>query len=156
MIEVELILDEGCADPKVTIRAREKSAMVENIIRAVESASDSGYPQIAANLDDMLTLVAQSDIIRVHTEGRHVILQTKDAQYTVKKSLYALEEELNPSRFIRISQSEIINLYMVKCFDLNTAGTIGVELEGGIKSWVSRSRVKDIKLMLKNSSMRRG
>ena len=128
--------------------------MVENIIHAIENASDAGFPPIGANLDDKLVFVPQRDIIRIHTEGRHVVLETKDARYSLKKSLYAIEEDLDPARFIRISQSELVNLYMVKSFDLNTAGTIGIELEGGVKSWVSRSRVKDIKQLLKKSSMR--
>lgn len=68
--------------------------------------------------------------------------------YTVKKTISAMEELLNVNRFIRISQSEIINLYKVKCFDINIAGTIGIEFDDGTKSWVSRSRVKAIKNML--------
>ena len=59
-----------------------------------------------------------------------------------------MEELLNSKRFIRISQSEIINLYKVKHFDINIAGTIGIEFDDGTKSWASRSRVKAIKDML--------
>ena len=85
----------------------------------------------------------------MHTQGRKVVVQTDDAQYTVKKTVSDLEEKLNPKRFLRISQSEIINLYKVKCFDIGIAGTVGVEFDNGMKSWASRSRVKDIKAMIK-------
>lgn len=56
---------------------------------------------------------------------------------------------LNEKRFIRISQSEIVNLYKVKRFEFSTVETIGIEFENGIKSWVSRSRIKKIKEMIK-------
>jgi DNA-binding LytR/AlgR family response regulator len=77
------------------------------------------------------------------------MLQTDDDIYTVKKTLMGLENELNSLRFLRISQSEIINLYKVKCFDFNAVGTVGVEFDIGIKTWASRSRVKDIKAKIK-------
>lgn len=148
-IEIEVIFDDKYIEPKVTIMARAGDTQVENIINAIENASESDYPQIAANLDSRMMFISQRDIVRVYVEGRKVILQTKDEKYSVKKSLGTLEEELNPSRFLRISQSEIINLHKVKCFDFNRAGTIGVEFEGGGKSWASRSRVKAIKQMFK-------
>ncbi|MBQ4224889.1 MAG: LytTR family transcriptional regulator DNA-binding domain-containing protein [Oscillospiraceae bacterium] len=90
----------------------------------------------------------------MHTEGRRVVIQTEEDVFTVRRTLAGLEDVLNPSRFLRISQSEIINLYKVKSFDFNLAGTIGVEFDCGIKSWVSRSRVKQIKALLKQNSIK--
>ncbi len=151
MVEIEIVLDEQYADPHVTIRTKTNTQQVENIICAIENVSNSDYPQVAANLDDKLMFVSQRDIVRIHTEGRKILLQTEDETYTVRRTLTGLEEVLDCARFLRISQSEIINLYKVKCFDLNMAGTIGVEFDCGLKSWVSRSRVKQIKEMLAKS-----
>lgn len=148
MVEIEVVLDDQYVDPHVTIKTKTNTQQVENIICAIENASNSDYPQIAANRDEKLTFVSQRDIVRVHTEGRKVILQTDDATYMVRRTLAGLEDVLDKERFLRISQSEIINLYKVRCFDFNMAGTIGVEFDCGIKSWVSRSRVKQIKTML--------
>ena len=151
MVAIEVVLDERYADPLVMIRTKSNTQQVENIICAVEDASRSDFPQIAALKDDSVVFISQRDIIRVHTEGRKIVIQTEDGSYTVKRTLAGLEDVLNSSRFLRISQSEIINLYKVKSFDFNLAGTIGVEFECGIKSWVSRSRVKQIKAFLKTS-----
>ena len=153
MVEIEIILDEQYADPHVTIRTKSNTQQVENIICAIENASNSDYPQIAALEEGKLLFISQRDIVRAHTQGRKVILQTEDATYSIRKSISGLEELLDPERFLRISQSEIINLYKVKCFDLNMAGTIGVEFDCGIKSWASRSRVKKIKEMLAKSTI---
>lgn len=154
MVEIEVVLDERYADPFVTIRTRSNTQQVENIICAIEDASHSDFPQIAAVKDDAVVFVSQRDIVRVHTEGRKIVIQTENETYTVKRTLAGLEDVLNASRFLRISQSEIINLYKVKSFDFNLAGTIGVEFDCGIKSWVSRSRVKQIKALLKQNSIK--
>ncbi len=151
MVEIEVVLDERYIDPFVTIRTRSNTKEVENIICAIEDASRSDFPQIAATKDEAVVFVSQRDIVRVHTEGRRIVIQTEDEVYTVKRTLAGLEDVLNPARFVRISQSEIINLYKVKSFDFNLAGTIGVEFDCGIKSWVSRSRVKQIKALLKQN-----
>ena len=153
MVEIEVILDERYVDPFVTIKTKSNTQQVENIICAIEDASHSDFPQIAAIKDDAVIFVSQRDIVRVHTEGRKIVLQTEDEVYTVKRTLTGLEDVLNPTRFLRISQSEIINIYKVKCFDLNLAGTIGIEFDCGIKSWASRSRVKQIKALLKQNSI---
>ncbi|MCR5267646.1 MAG: LytTR family transcriptional regulator [Lachnospiraceae bacterium] len=152
MVEIDVVIDEKYVDPKVTIQTKTHSEQVENIIYAIENASENDFPQIVARSDDKLVFVSQRDIIRVHTQGRKVILETEKETLSVKKTLAGLEEDLNPKRFLRISQSEIINLYKVKCFDINMAGTIGVEFDNGTKSWASRSRVKNIKAMLKETS----
>ena len=154
MVEIEVVLDEHYADPLVTIRTKSNTQQVENIICAIENASHSDFPQIAAVKDDAVTFVSQRDIVRVHTEGRKTLIQTEENVFTVKRTLAGLEDVLNPTRFLRISQSEIINLYKVKSFDFNLAGTIGVEFDCGIKSWASRSRVKQIKMLLKQNNIK--
>lgn len=149
MVDIEVVLDESCTEPQVTIRTREKTEQVENIICAIERVSENDFPMIPAYLDNKLEFVSQRDIIRAYTEGRKVLLQTVENIYTVRKTLFGLKEDLNNKRFLRISRSEIINLYKVKGFDVNLLGTIGVEFEDGTRSWVSRSRVKAVKEMLK-------
>ena len=154
MVEIEVVLDERYSDPKVTIQTKAATKQVENIIYAIENASNNDYPQIVANTDDRLVFISQRDIVRVFTEGRRVIVQTDEESFISKRSLVALEEDLNPGRFVRISQSEVVNLYKVKCFDLNTSGTIGVEFDCGIKTWCARSRVKDIKNILLDNTIK--
>ncbi len=150
MVDIEVIIDDTCVDPKIKIHAKEKNRQVENIIYAIENVTENDYPRIAAQGDEGLEFVAQKDIIRAFTEGRKLFIETDDGRYVVKKTLYVLEEELNPARFIRISQSEIINILKVKRFDISISGTIGVEFENGTKSWASRSCVKAVKKLIKS------
>ncbi len=149
MVDIDIVLDESYLDPKVTIHTRERTEQIENIIDAIENASERGFPMIPVNLDGTTELIAQRDIFRVYTNGRKILLESEFKTYTVGKSLSGMEEVLNCDRFVRISQSEIINLYKVKCFEFSTAGTIGIEFENGTHTWASRSRVKAIKELLK-------
>jgi DNA-binding LytR/AlgR family response regulator len=153
MVDIEVVINEKYIDPKVTIRTRSNTRQVENIIYAIENASENDFPQIVANSDDKLFFISQRDIVRIYAENRRVYLQTCDALYTVKRTLTGLEEDLNPGRFLRTSQSEIINLFKVKSFDVSFSGTIGVEFDCGIKSWISRSRIKQVRAMLKDNKI---
>ena len=149
MVQIDVVIDEEYVDPKVTIQAKEKTKQVENIIYAIENVSDNDFPIIPAMGREGMEFLSQRDIVRAFTEGRKVMIQTEEGVYTARKTLSGLEEDLNKTRFIRISQSEIINIYKVKRFDINIAGTIGIEFENGTKSWASRSCVKKIKEILK-------
>lgn len=152
-VELEIVIDEKYTDPHVTIRTGATTQQVDNIICAIENASGAEYPQIAAYLEDKLVFISQSDIVRIYTEGHDVLLQTKDNTYTVRRTMTGLEETLDPAVFLRVSLYEIINLFKVRRFDLNMSGTVGVEFDCGIRSWVSRSCVKKIKEMLANSAV---
>lgn len=149
MVDIEVVLDEASIEPRVKILTREKTKQVEDIIYAIENVSESEYPPVPALGTDGLEFLSQRDIIRAYTENRRIVILTEKGAYVYRKNLSMLEEVLNPTRFIRISQSEIINIYKVKCFDINIAGTIGVEFENGTKSWASRSCVKALKKLIK-------
>lgn len=151
MVDIEVILDAQYTDPKVKILTKNRNGQVESIIEAIENVSGNDFPLISGNDGDTIELLSQRDIVRVYIQGRKVMVQTDEKTYTVSRTLTNLSEILNPERFLRISQSEIINLYKVKCFDINVAGTIGIEFENGVKSWASRSGARAIRDMLKKT-----
>ncbi len=145
MVDIAVVLDEKYSDPKVTIQTKEKTKQVENIIYAIENISDNDFPVIPAYKDSFLEFISQRDIIRIYVHNRRVVIETISGEYVIRKPLSYVEELLNGERFFRISQSEIVNLYKVKGFDLSVAGTIGIEFDNGNRSWVARSRVKLLK-----------
>ncbi len=150
IVDIEVLTDKSCIDPKVKIFTREHTGLVDNIIMAIENASENEFPPIPAISEDRIKLISQRDIMRMYIQARKLIVQTESGSYIARKTLSALEEDLDPSRFVRISQSEIINIHKVNKFDISIAGTIGVEFEDGTKSWASRSCVKAIKNLLKS------
>ncbi len=152
MVDIEVILDEKFEDPKITIQTKERTKQIEDIIEAIENASGKDFPMLPGLSGEKVELLSQRDIVRVYTSGRKLIIQTDKNSYFSTKSLSNVEELLNPDRFIKISQSEIVNIRKVKNFEIKLAGTIGIVFENGEKTWASRSRVKYIKAMLKKYS----
>ncbi|MBE5870484.1 MAG: LytTR family transcriptional regulator [Lachnospiraceae bacterium] len=145
MVHIDVVIDEHYEDPLVAIHTKSRSEQVENIIHAVENAANESFPPIYVYSEERIEPVLQREIFRIRTEGRKIFLDTQDASYLVRETLARLEEELDTQRFFRISQSEIINLYKVKCFDISVYGTIGVEFDNGLRTWASRRYVKALK-----------
>ena len=148
-IDIDVIIDDKYDIPKITIYTKNKNEQVENIINAIEASQEKDYPFIKAYKDDKLELISQRDIVRIHTEGRQLVLDTDNDSYVIKSTLKGIEDYLNGDRFIKISQSEVISLYKVKNFDIKVSGTILIEFDNGTKSYVSRRNVKTVKEFLK-------
>ena len=73
---------------------------------------------------------------------------TEKGEYALKFRMYELEEKLDKNCFVRISNSEIINLKKVKSFDLSLTGTICVKMKNGRVTYASRRYVSKIKQVL--------
>ena len=135
MVDIEVILDEKFEDPKITIQTKERTKQIEDIIEAIENASGKDFPMLPGLSGEKVELLSQRDIVRVYTSGRKLIIQTDKNSYFSTKSLSNVEELLNPDRFIKISQSEIVNIRKVKNFEIKLAGTIGIVFENGLNSY---------------------
>lgn len=97
--------------------------------------------------DGVATPLPPEDILRFYGERKEVCAQTAAGRYTVRRRLYELEDCLD-RRFVRISNSEIVNLRKVTALDLHLSGTIRMTLTGGVVTYVSRRYVKGIKEVL--------
>ena len=92
--------------------------------------------------------VSRSMVLRFYAEDKGVFCQTGRGSFVVRQRLYELEQALAGTRFVRVSNSEIVNLDRVTALDLTLAGTIKMTLEGGTVCWVSRRYVRKIRQAL--------
>ena len=144
-MEVEIKVEPGRQEPKIVILAREESAELR---RLAEELSSLALGPIPVSRGEEKLLLPQGDFLRFYTDGKGVSAQTGSETYAVRLRLYELEERLDPSQFVRISNSEIVNLDRVTAVDLSLSGTICMSLDGTIKAYVSRRYVKKIKEVL--------
>lgn len=144
-MEVEIRIDPERQEPKLVIYAAQSTPELQELARQL-----AGIPlgPIQAWEEERSFLLQQSEFLRFYTEGKGVCAQTADKTYTVRLRLYELEERLDPMRFVRISNSEIVNLDRVTAIDLSYTGTICMTLNGSVSSYVSRRYVKKIKEVL--------
>jgi DNA-binding LytR/AlgR family response regulator len=133
-------------DIEITVRAAEKNERVEKLLSLLSENSEwliSGQ-QLSEKYD-----INASDIILVMRDGRYVTAKTVRGDYIIKDALTRVEECLDPMWFVRISQSEIINLKYVKSWDFVGGGIIQVKMDHGIVSYTSRRYAKQIRETLK-------
>lgn len=144
-MRIEIKIDKSCSEPKVVIMT---DSMTEEIDRMVKLLSESA-PQIISGIKEgKLEILEQKDLIRLYASSGKVFAVTAQGEYLVRLRLYELEARLNKSRFVRISNSEIINLKKVESFDLSLTGTICVKFSNGMRTYVSRRYVSKIKQIL--------
>lgn len=144
-MKVDIKIDTECTETKVVILT---SKITEEINELVKKLSEDSPQIIAGMKEDKLEILEQSDIIRIYSSDKKVFAVTNRGQFVVRLRLYEIEERLDMNKFVRIANSEIINIKKVKHFDLNFTGTICVSLHDGTITYVSRRYVSKIKLLL--------
>ncbi len=144
-MQIEIKMDSSVTEPKVIVITDRMTDEVNDILRRLAQES----PQMIAGFrEEKVYLLEQGELYRVYAEGGKVYGVTKDGTCILRRRLYELEERLDRRKFVRISNSEIVNLREVKGFDLSFSGTICVTLRDGTVTYVSRRYVSKIKKIL--------
>ena len=144
-VQVEVKLDKSAAEPKVIILTNQ---MTEEVHSLVQMLSESEPRLIAGFRNDTVTVLDENDILKIYAANGKVYAVLTSGEYILRLRLYEAEERLKPRHFVRISNSEIINLKKVKSFDLSFTGTICVVLSDGSKTYASRRYVAKLKEVL--------
>lgn len=144
-MKIEVKLDKSCTETKVIIITEKMTDEVSALMKRLSQET----PQEIIGFDgSIITLLEPSDIIRIYAAVGKVFAVTDKKEYVLHLRLYEAEEKLIGKGFVRISNSEIINIKKAKKFDLSTVGTICVSLSNGDISFVSRRYVTKIKKIL--------
>lgn len=122
------------------------------------------YQLVSDSVNETITVYEENDavkipcgsVLRFYAQEQKVFAQTQSEEYTVRYRLYELEEVLAHQKFVRISNSEIVNVQKIKRLDTSMAGTIHMYLQGNIETYVSRRYVSKIKSVLGMGKERRG
>ena len=144
-MKIEIKIDEGCTETKIIVVTSEVTEEVNEIIKRLSSEQ----PQMIAGFkDEQATMLEPNQIYRVYASEGKVYAEVENGTHILRLRLYEAEQRLAKCSFVRISNSEIINLKKVKGFDLSFAGTICVSLSNGTVTYVSRRYVAKIKQLL--------
>ncbi|MFG6327337.1 MAG: LytTR family transcriptional regulator [Lachnospiraceae bacterium] len=144
-MEVEIKIDSSYTEPKIIIMA---ASMTEDINNIVKKISEETSLIISGSRNDKIEVLEQSELIRIYAGGGRVFAVTDKGEYILRLRLYELEKRLSSCQFVRISNSEIINLKKVSHFDLSFTGTICVKLSNNTTTYVSRRYVSKVKKIL--------
>ncbi len=134
-MKIEIVIDESCIEPRVTVRTREITPEVSELVKR---CAESQAAYLIGYRDEKIELLPPDDVLRVYADQQKVFAQTDAGTFTLRLRLYEVEEKLSPERFVRISNSEIVNFQQVKNLDLSITGTICLYFHNGQKAFVSR------------------
>ena len=146
---------------KVHIRFEQDASLdhIDVVIRAPDqddSVTDL-INRISARPPDMLTAydengnvrkLDQKKIVLASVNGKVVDLITDDGIWHIRQTLQNLEDNLDEQRFVRISRYEIVNVEKILKYDFTVAGTLRIELTGGMETWASRRCIPAIRRRL--------
>ena len=139
-MNVEYVEIPELKEPEITIRASELTPEISKLI-----ASLTADEPIRGWRGDEMEIIPLADILRFYTDGKGVSLETASGAYSVRERIYELEEKLTKREFVRISNSEIVNIRHIKAIDLSFTGTIRLTLTGGRLVFSSRRYIKKLK-----------
>lgn len=140
-MKVNIKIDEKIAETNVTISAPKMTKEVENIVSIINNASASNLVCYKSNL---VYFIEKSKVVRFYKDEAHVCVETMSQTYVIKSTLKSLEETTGKN-FIRISNSEIVNLNFISHVDLSDKGTIKIVFKNKQYTYASRRNVKLIK-----------
>lgn len=144
-MKVELEIDKRYTEPEIHVCNDEADELARQLVRTVEKAVCGS---VMAYSDDKAFVVYHADIIRIFAANKNVYIATKEGQYRIKERLYEMEEKLDMTSYVRISNSEIVNIHKLLKLDTSIAGTIKMYLSEGQETYVSRRYVSKIKKAL--------
>ena len=144
-MQLEVKIDSSYIEPKVIILT---ASMTEDVNIILNKLSDQAPQIISGSKDNKIEVIELEDLIRIYASSGKVFAVTHKGEYALRLRLYEIEEKLPPHQFVRISNSEIINLKNVNNFDLSFIGTICVKLANGTITYVSRRYVSKLKKIL--------
>ena len=144
-MQVEIKIDTSCNETKVIIVTNKITDDVSELAKRISEQTPS---VLVGFKDDNVSILDHAKIIRLYTANQKVYAVTKNGEYIIRLRLYELEQRLNSAEYVRISNSEIINLKEVDGFDLSYSGTICVKFCDNSTSYVSRRYVAKIKQIL--------
>ncbi len=144
-MKVEIKVDETVRETKVMIFT---DKITPEISAIVTKLSEDAPDVIVGFRGEAAEVIERDDIVSVYASDGKVFIRTDKGEHRIRKRLYEIEEILDGNRFIRISNSEIINLKKVKELDLSFRGTICVVFRDGSRSFASRRYINRIKEVL--------
>ena len=144
-MKIKYIIGDKYPEPEVHLCVKEKNREAEELYEAIEKLLEL---RIVGYKGQESELLSPTRIVRIYSENKKVFARTEGECYEVRDRLYMLEEMLSEQKFVRISNSELVNAQQIEKLDMSYAGTIQVRMKNGDVTYVARRYVRKIKEVL--------
>jgi two-component system LytT family response regulator len=96
--------------------------------------------RIAVEMRGRIQSIPVDQIDYIVQSGPYAELHSGGRRHLVREAMQTLEERLDPRKFMRVHRSMIVRLDLVEALHRGTGGDYEVQLKGGTRVRVSRSR----------------
>lgn len=128
----------------------EPADLVQKIVALLEDRDrrQQYIERLMVGAEGRFFLVRTRDIDWIEAEGNYIRIHYGQSSAMLRKTVSALEDNLDPTRFLRISRSVIVNLDSVRELQRESHGDFRVFLKGGEQLTLSRHFRKRLRHVL--------
>ena len=141
-MKIKVQIDSVFQEEMLQIQAPSRTPKIQQVVEFVESLDDN--QRLKGKKDGETYFIESNAISRIYIENRQVLAETIQGEYHLGLRLYQVLEKL-PSYFIKISQSEIVNLKEIERFNITPNGLVEIHLKSKETTYSSRRYLKAIK-----------
>lgn len=111
----------------------------QRMINVIDELKSSAYVErLALKSDGRVHLVPTDDIVWIEAAGNYVRIHLQSRQFLLRETMKSLEHRIDPTKFIRIHRSTIVNLKYVQSLEPTFHGDYQVMLTDGNSLPLSR------------------
>lgn len=143
-MKVRIQVDPAISEEYAEFHVRE---ITDEVSRFAEIIEKSNSVITGADEFERTIIINPSDIVAVHAEKKWCRILTETADYSCRKRLYELEQDLGPE-FMRISKSILVCIRKIDSVEAVFNGMLLLHMKNGSKEYVSRTYLPNLKSYL--------
>jgi two-component system LytT family response regulator len=125
-----------------------------NLLRQNASHKQNDYPKhLAVKEKDGVQLIKVNEIDWVEADGRYVILHSGSRSFAIREGINSFSSRLDPSRFLRIHRSYVVNVDRIAKLQPSFHGDYRVLLNDGTRLLLSRHYKNAVRRILGTNSL---
>jgi two-component system LytT family response regulator len=146
--------EESFARARKLVEMEDKTRTLDQLFSLLETAQlsqvrGSKYlDRIAVQSRGKMTVVPVAQIEFIAADGIYAELHVGGRRHLVREAIQSLEERLDPGVFLRVHRSAIVRMDLVETLTRTDSGDYEVQLKGGRKLRVGRSRRAEVQRRL--------
>ena len=143
-MKVKIQVDPAILEEYAEFHVRE---ITDDVSRFAEIIEKSNSVLTGTDEFERTVIINPDDIVAVHAEKKWCRILTETADYSCRKRLYELEQDLGPE-FMRISKSILVCIRKIDSVEAVFNGMLLLHMKNGSKEYVSRTYLPNLKSYL--------
>ncbi len=104
------------------------SGVLDKILKTLQQPA--GFLQwINVEHKNDVQVIPVAEVCYFKASDKYTVVRTRDGEFLIRKTISALEEELDPDQFLRVHRSSIVNRNTVHRIDRSLAGTQAIRFK---------------------------